>query len=497
MTARRLDQRRIRWRGKLGFPPTPRAHGTSSAVLGRRVVQFLLQNPHQAAAVRAERGHRPLLGAAQFGHRCVALGVVAPVRVRDDLPAAPVARDRALDVEDLEHRLDPAHAEIHDRHQLTNRATLVSRIRELAQHCRHPLAVRERLLDEEVLDPAVLAASEQDDVGVLDAAAGAPDLLVVGDDRTRRLVVHDEAQVGLVVSHPERAGGDDRLDLVAEQPVLGGDAVLGLVLAAVRHRGDPPGAQERGDLLGVALGERVDDPRSVHTRKVLRQPGESLGRPRQFEDLQAQARARAAARDRSAAPRLAGFTELRDHVGHDPVVGGRGRAEHRHSGRERVEHVLDPPVVGAEVVPPVRDAMGLVDHEQADRRGEQRQHLLAEAGVVEPLGADQQQVDRPGGQPVADVVPLVAVGAVDRVRPQPEALGGGDLVAHQRQQRADDQRGSGARLPQQRGRDEVHRGLAPAGPLHAQHAGPVDDYVLDRLELVRSESGVRIVGENS
>ena len=103
----------------------------------------------------------------------------------------------------------------------------------------------------------------------------------------------------------------------------------------------------------------------------------------------------------------------------------------------------------------------------------------------------------PGGEPVADVVPLIAVRAVDRVRPQPEPLGGGDLVAHQREQRADDQRRAGARLPQQRGGDEVHRGLAPAGPLHAQHAGSVDDHVADRLELVRAELRVRIVGQNS
>ena len=141
--------------------------------------------------------------------------------------------------------------------------------------------------------------------------------------------------------------------------------------------------------------------------------------------------------------------------------------------------------------------MRLVDHEQADRGGEQRQHLLAEARVVEALGADQQQVDRPGREPVADVAPLVAIGAVDRVRPQPEPLGGGDLVAHQRQQRADDQRRAGARLAQQRGREEVHGRLAPAGPLDAQDAGPIDDDVADRLELTAAELRVRIVGENA
>ena len=141
--------------------------------------------------------------------------------------------------------------------------------------------------------------------------------------------------------------------------------------------------------------------------------------------------------------------------------------------------------------------MGLVDHQQPDRRREQRQHLVAKPRVVQALGADQQQVDRASREPVADVVPLLAVGAVDRVRSQTEALGGGDLVAHQRQQRADDQRRAGACVAEQRGRDEVHRRLAPAGPLHAQHAGPVDDHVPDRVELIRAELSVRVIGENS
>ena len=92
-------------------------------------------------------------------------------------------------------------------------------------------------------------------------------------------------------------------------------------------------------------------------------------------------------------------------------------------------------------------------------------------------------------EPLADLVPLLAVGAVDRVRAQPKPLRGGDLVAHQRQQRADDQRRPGARLAQQRGRDEVHRRLPPAGALHAQHPRAIDDDVADRLQLPGAEAG--------
>ena len=60
------------------------------------------------------------------------------------------------------------------------------------------------------------------------------------------------------------------------------------------------------------------------------------------------------------------------------------------------EQGADPAVVGPEVVAPVGDAVRLVDDQQAAGRGQPGQHLVAEAGVVEPLGADQQHVDLAG-----------------------------------------------------------------------------------------------------
>ena len=117
--------------------------------------------------------------------------------------------------------------------------------------------------DEEVLDAAVLGAAQQDDLGVVDAAAGAADLLVVGDHRAGRLVVDDPAEVGLVVAHAERARGDDRLDVVAQQPLLDGDRARSVSdLAGVRLGGDALRVQPLRDGVGVALGERVDDARA-------------------------------------------------------------------------------------------------------------------------------------------------------------------------------------------------------------------------------------------
>ena len=79
----------------------------------------------------------------------------------------------------------------------------------------------------------------------------------------------------------------------------------------------------------------------------------------------------------------------------------------------------------------------------------------------------------------------------------PARRGGVDLVAHQRQQRRHDQRGAAAAGPQQGGRDEVDRRLAPAGALHDEHPLAALDQRLDRLELAVAElraSGRRPAG---
>ena len=189
-------------------------------------------------------------------------------------------------------------------------------------------------------------------------------------------------------------------------------------------------------------------------------------------------------------PSVRAAAELLGDVGGHPGVGGGGGGEHRDALGQVGEQGADAAVVGAEVVAPVGDAVRLVDHEQAGGGGQPGQHLVAEAGVVEPLGADQQHVDLAGGDRVVDRLPLLEVGGVDRDRADAGPLGGLDLVAHQGEQRRDDHRRAGARGAQQRGGHEVDRGLAPAGALHDERPAPVDRERLDRRPLVLAEHGV-------
>ena len=134
--------------------------------------------------------------------------------------------------------------------------------------------------------------------------------------------------------------------------------------------------------------------------------------------------------------------------------------------------------------------MGLVDHEQARALGDGRQDLGAEPRVVEPLGRDEQQVDVIALDGLADLLPVVTVLAVDRAGAHAGPLGHLDLVAHQREQRRDQDRRPGARVAEQPRGDEVHGRLPPAALDEEDPAALLDDG-LDRLSLALAEGGIR------
>ena len=106
-----------------------------------------------------------------------------------------------------------------------------------------------------------------------------------------------------------------------------------------------------------------------------------------------------------------------------------------------------PAVVGPEVVAPVARCSA-PRRRRAGRSGAAScgQLLVAEARVVEPLGADQQHVDLVGRRaPRATSSHSSALAELIVDGPDAGPLGRGDLVAHQRQQRRDDTVGPGAR----------------------------------------------------
>src|SRR4051812_48735766 len=113
---------------------------------------------------------------------------------------------------------------------------------------------------------------------------------------------------------------------------------------------------------------------------------------------------------------------------------------------------------------------------------------VAEAGVVEALGGDEQDVGLATVDGRLDVVPVLEVGGVDGVGADAGAGGGLDLVAHEREQRGDDDGRTGALIAEQCGGDEVDRRLSPAGALYDEGPAPADHQGLDRRPLVVAEN---------
>jgi hypothetical protein len=213
------------------------------------------------------------------------------------------------------------------------------------------------------------------------------------------------------------------------------------------------------------------------------EPGEPMGRGFEPEHAEPQARpVERAAQDQRVVPQLLGD------VGGDPGVGRRGGGENRYAVWKSIEECPNATVVGAEVMAPVGDAMRLVDHEQAAARSELGQHLVAEVGVVEPLRADEKHIDLARRHRLGDLTPLGDVGGVDGGGPYARARGGLDLVAHQREERGDDDGGAVTCPPQQRRGDKVDSRLAEPGALDQEHPAPRGHQGFDCRPLVVAES---------
>ncbi len=180
--------------------------------------------------------------------------------------------------------------------------------------------------------------------------------------------------------------------------------------------------------------------------------------------------------------------ELLGDVVSNPSIRGRGGGEHRDAAGECFHEPADPSVVRPEIVPPIRYAVRLVDHDQPGRSGKSGQHLVAELRVVQPFRTDEQHVHGAGPDAGVDLLPLLGIRRVDRARADAGPAGGFNLVAHQREQRRDDDRRPGALGAQEGGRDEIHRRLAPSGALHHENAAPVCDQGADRAPLVLAQS---------
>ena len=212
-------------------------------------------------------------------------------------------------------------------------------------------------------------------------AAGPPDLLVVGDRRARRLVVDDEGEVGLVEAHAQRGGGDHDLDLVGEQRASISSRSSGRSSPPCRprrrcprrrsHDRDPRRCRRRSGSrrspvpASVGIAPASQARRSAWRRQVERRAGPGSSRP---SGPRMTTRSSPSWCSMSATTRSLAVAVHAQHRA--PPAGSRSRTP------------ADAAVVGPEVVTPVADAVGLVDHEQPGRVGHLGQDVVPEPAVV-------------------------------------------------------------------------------------------------------------------
>ena len=180
------------------------------------------------------------------------------------------------------------------------------------------------------------------------------------------------------------------------------------------------------------------------------------------------------------------------------VVGGGGQRDARHI-RKAFGDDGKADIFRAEIVPPLRHAMRLVDREQGDVGAAEQAEA---ARRHQPLRRDIEQVEIAGQQPRLDGVGfLIGQRRIQHRRLDAGLEQAGDLVAHQRDQRRDH---DAAALSQQRrqliaqrlaaaGRHQ-HQAIAAAGDvphdlfLRAAKAGQAE-HVIQHRERIASEVG--------
>ena len=226
--------------------------------------------------------------------------------------------------------------------------------------------------------------------------------------------------------------------LPGQEFLLDALAVRG-VESGVIGGGGKVAAELGGERVGLLARRSVDDGGAVGTRRAAESRTRSAAlRGGDLDDFDGDVVAPEAVDE----ARGLGESELRgDVVLHDGRRGG-GEGDHRR-GAQRRKVVAEHAVVGAEVVAPLGNAMRLVD---GDEGGFALGEHFGEAGDAQALGRDEEEL-----QIAVEVVDAGLAGGgavasgVDALHGEAARLEGGDLVFHQRDERADDERGASAR----------------------------------------------------
>ena len=269
-------------------------------------------------------------------------------------------------------------------------------------------------------------------LGRIAVAPRAPGFLVIALDRLGYADMRDETHVGFVDPHAEGDRGDDDHVLAGHECRLVGSARPRIEPRVIgQHRAPGGSGQLVRQILHLAPRRGVDDPRS-------RRGGHQIGQLAHRIVAVANGIADIGPVESRQHQPVIGDAQLRHHVAAGLLVGGGGQRQPRNL-RKGIEHAAQHPVIGAEIMPPFRHAMRLVDREQAQRR---RAQQVTETRLAGTFGRDIEQIELARAEGILRLAP-VGIGAGQRGRADAVGARAAQLVVHQRDQRADHHAGAG------------------------------------------------------
>ena len=247
--------------------------------------------------------------------------------------------------------------------------------------------------------------------------------------------MNDQPDPRLVDAHAEGARRHDHVEPVVEEGLERPASPLAREAGVVRRRAVSCLGQGPGDGLGDAPGGRVHDHHPVVVGEQAHERLQSGPLARDRNDAEPEVGA-----IEGAEVLVVAAGQKTERAGDVAADFGRGAARqgNRRRPAEPVTRGAERPVTRPEVVPPLGDAVGLVNGEQ---RGANRAHLELRREAREPLRGDVQQPERPVAQALPEALPLaLAHPTVQCRRGNTAGHRSGDLVLHERDERGDDQR---------------------------------------------------------
>ena len=279
----------------------------------------------------------------------------------------------------------------------------------------------------------------------------------------------DVGNVRLVDAHAEGVRGDHDGAAVADEILLILPPLVRAESGVVARGGETAALQQLADLLDALARGTVDDAALVPAFfEQLEQRPALVLRP---QDLKAQVRPVKAGDDRHRVLQLQDADDVAAHLRRRRGgEGGQGGPP-----RQLLQKVQNFQIARAEILPPLGDAVRLVDREQRDL---QLLRERAEAVGQQPLRRDVENLVSAEARVAVGLAQLLdGHGAVDAAGRDAGVLQGHDLILHERDERRDDER----QPRQQQGGQLIAKALAAARRHDAEHIAPGQDRVDKRL----------------